>query len=202
MTDLRAYEFPELTFSFEGFDPATPVLDLGGGGEGVIGQAVGSGVIAIDRRMDELHEAADGPVKVVMDALHLGFPAASFPTLTAFFTLMYISEIEEQAQAFAEAARVLQPGGVLHIWDVTLPTPPPEDTDYFVVNLGYEIGGKETGTGYGVGWPEGSRDAAHYIRLAEQAGLRCVHSEALDHCYYLQFKKIATSAFGSVARTK
>jgi SAM-dependent methyltransferase len=189
MTDLKGYEFPRVTFSFEGFAPARPVLDLGGGGEGVIGQAVPSGVIAIDRRMDELLEAAAGSAKVAMDALHLGFPAASFPTLTAFFTLMYISEVTDQAQVFAEAARVLQPGGVLHVWDVTLPATSPGGTDYFVVNLGYEIGGKETGTGYGVGWPEGSRDAAHYVRLAEQAGLGCVHSEALDYCFYLQFQK-------------
>ena len=67
----------------------------------------------------------------------------------------------------------------MHVWDVTLPATPLEGTDYFVVNLGYKIGAKEIRTGYGVGWPEGPRDAAHYISLAEQAGLRCVHSEAL-----------------------
>lgn len=187
--DLVGYEFPRLTFSLEGFDPPRPVLDLGGGGEGVIGQAVGDGVVAIDRRLDELHEAAAVPAKAAMDALQLGFPEASFPTLTAFFTLMYISDDVEQARVFEEARRVLQPGGIFHLWDVTLPATPPAGTDYFVVNLGYRVEGRETGTGYGVGWPDGPRDATYYIALAEQVGLRCVHSEALDHCFYLQFQK-------------
>ena len=189
MADLFGYDFPLLTLSLEAFNPPAPVLDLGGGGEGVIGQAVQSGVIAIDRRLDELQEAATGSDKVVMDARRLGFAEASFPTLTSFFTLMYIADPADQAQVFAEAARVLRPGGILHLWEVTLPEVPPEGTDYFVVNLRYRIGGREIGTGYGMRWTEGRRDSAHYVALAEQAGLACVRSEALGYCFYLQFQK-------------
>jgi len=43
-------------------------LDIGGGGEGVIGQMKGKQVIAIDPNRRELEEAADGPLKIVMDA--------------------------------------------------------------------------------------------------------------------------------------
>ncbi len=84
---------------------------------------------------------------------------------------------------------MLQPGGSFHLWDVTLPAEPLEGSDYFVVSLRYGIRGKTRGTGYGMRWPGEKRDAAHYIALAEKAGLTCVRSDTLDHCFYLEFTK-------------
>ena len=187
--DLVGYDFPQLEISLDNYSFTSPLLDIGGGGEGVIGQAAGQDVVAIDRRMDELLEAPDGPRKVMMDARQLGFAGAQFPTLTAFFSMMYIPKIEDQLAVFTEAQRVLQPGGIFHLWDVTLPEVPPEGTDYFVVFLRYKVGEIERGTGYGMRWPGGRRDAAHYIALAEQAGLTCLRSDAMAHCFYLQFRK-------------
>lgn len=187
--DLVGFDFPQLKISLDNYSFTGPVLDVGGGGEGVIGQAAGRDVVAIDWRMDELLETPDGPRKVMMDARRLGFTVEQFPTLTAYFSMMYIPKIEDQLAVFTEAQRVLQPGGIFHVWDVTLPVVPPEGTDYFVVYLRYKVGGKERGTGYGMRWPGGRRDAAHYIALAEQAGLTCLQSQALEHCFYLQFRK-------------
>jgi len=187
--DLIGYEFPPIQINLDDYTLTGPVLDIGGGGEGVIGQLAGSEVIDIDRRMDELLEAPDGPTKLMMDARQLGFASGQFPSLTAFFSLMYISNLEDQKAVFAEAQRVLQPGGVLHLWDVTLPDAALENSDYYVVFLKYGIRGAEKGTGYGMRWPGARRDAAHYIALAEQAGLTCIKSAPLEHCFYLQFVK-------------
>lgn len=71
-------------------DLAGPILDLGGGGEGVIGLIYGGQVTAIDNRQEELDEAPEGPVKLVMDAAALAFADGSFQTVTAFFSLMYM----------------------------------------------------------------------------------------------------------------
>ncbi|TFF89622.1 MAG: methyltransferase domain-containing protein, partial [Promethearchaeota archaeon] len=61
------------------------ILDIGGGGEGVIGQLKGAQVVAIDLRADELMEAADGDyLKVIMDAKQLKFLDDYFDTITAF----------------------------------------------------------------------------------------------------------------------
>ena len=68
------------------------ILDIGGGGEGVIGQLMGTQVVAIDRSAAELEEAAPGPLKIVMDASELRFLDASFSAGTAFFCLMYIRD--------------------------------------------------------------------------------------------------------------
>ena len=55
------------------FDAAGLILDIGGGGEGVIGQLKGNQVIAIDPNKRELEEAANGPLKIVMDAADFSF---------------------------------------------------------------------------------------------------------------------------------
>ena len=47
------------------------ILDIGGGGEGIIGRVYTGQVTAIDNRAEELEEAPDGPCKLVMDAAQL-----------------------------------------------------------------------------------------------------------------------------------
>lgn len=41
------------------------ILDIGGGGEGIIGQVLGDKVVTIDKLKEELEEAPEGPLKVV-----------------------------------------------------------------------------------------------------------------------------------------
>ena len=49
------------------------ILDIGGGGEGIIGRLYGPQVIAIDYRQDELDEAPASCEKRLMDATALDF---------------------------------------------------------------------------------------------------------------------------------
>lgn len=60
------------------------ILDIGGGGEGVIGLCYGEKVVAIDLRKDELEQAPDGPLKIVMDARELSFLEDSFDAVASF----------------------------------------------------------------------------------------------------------------------
>ncbi len=92
------------------FDAGGFILDIGGGGEGVIGQFKGNQVIAIDPNKRELEEAANGPLKIVMDAADLKFLDNSFETVTAFFTLLYIKS-KNLDKIFNEVIRVLAPDG-------------------------------------------------------------------------------------------
>jgi hypothetical protein len=90
MEELRKtnHVFPRVDWDFEdiAFDNGF-ILDIGGGGEGVIGQLKGKDVVAIDFKEEELLEAADGPLKIIMDAKDLKFLDESFPTVTAFFCI-------------------------------------------------------------------------------------------------------------------
>ena len=99
------------------FNASRFILDVGGGGEGVIGQLKGKQVVAIDPNRRELEEAADGPLKIVMDAGNMMFLDDAFEVVTSFFTLMYIKGSEHK-KIFEEAYRVLESKGRLLIWDV------------------------------------------------------------------------------------
>jgi len=84
------------------------ILDVGGGGEGIIGLLKGENVVAIDRRESELKEAPPGDyLKIIMDAKELKFIGETFDTATAFFTLMYIP-LEIHQIIFQEIHRVLK----------------------------------------------------------------------------------------------
>ncbi len=90
------------------------ILDIGGGGEGVIGRVYGPQVTAIDISPEELAEAPEGFEKIVMDAGDLGFPDQSFDHVTAFYSFLFIPK-ERHPRVISEIARVLRPGGELHI---------------------------------------------------------------------------------------
>lgn len=61
------------------------ILDIGGGGQGVIGQFEKDKVIAIDHNKRELKEAPEGGLKIIMDAGELKFLNNTFGTVTSFF---------------------------------------------------------------------------------------------------------------------
>jgi ubiquinone/menaquinone biosynthesis C-methylase UbiE len=183
------YHFPLVEWEIRKFDSDGLILDLGGGGEGVIGQLMGSNVVAIDFQKEELLEAAEGPLKIVMDARELKFLDESFQIVTAFFSLMYVRKKEDQLLVFQEAWRVLIPGGTLHFWDVAISKKPKTDSKYFIVHLKYHIGGTVTETGYGMIWPEGDRGIDYYLDLAIQAGFKSCEPEWQGNTFYLRLVK-------------
>lgn len=127
------------------------ILDIGGGGEGVIGQFKKDQVIAIDHNKRELEEAPEGGVKIIMDADKLKFLDNTFDTVTSFFTLMYIPKSEHK-KIFEEIYRVLKKDGHLVFWDVIIPKRENKIHEMFSLPLKIKIDDKELDTGYGVFW--------------------------------------------------
>lgn len=142
------------------------ILDLGGGGEGVIGRIYAGQVTAIDVSREELDEAPGACRKLVMDATAMTFPDASFDHVTSFYTLMYMTQ-EQQRLALLETARVLRPGGMLHIWDAAFPAPYPES---FLAELDIDAAGMPIRTTYGVIKLDG-QSSDSIAALAADAGL-------------------------------
>ena len=83
------------------------ILDIGGGGEGIIGRLYKSAVTAIDNVQEELDEAPDCCKKLLMDAAELDFDNESFDNATFFYSLMYM-DTETKEKALKEACRVLK----------------------------------------------------------------------------------------------
>ena len=92
------------------------ILDIGGGGEGIIGKLNGKQVIAVDTSERELQETVSESLKVVMDATDLKFLPKSFDVCTAFFSLMYIPK-NKHLEVFKEVHRVLKDNGRFLLWD-------------------------------------------------------------------------------------
>jgi len=138
---MATIETTRQSIDLRNFELDGRVLDIGGGGEGIIAQALTSKknnfstniknflfshpksydeIIAIDIRPEELEETTDIGIKILMDATDLKFLDNYFEHCTCFYSLMYMNTVDT-AKAISEAFRVLEPGGTLHIWDAVIP---------------------------------------------------------------------------------
>jgi ubiquinone/menaquinone biosynthesis C-methylase UbiE len=172
----KMHVFERQDFVVADFQATGYVLDIGGGGEGIIGQMKPTQVIAVDLSKRELEEAPAGPLKIVMDATDLKFLDASFDTVTAFFSLMYM-RAEIQQRVFAEVFRVLTRGGRWIVWDAVIPLALENDTRGPVFKFRFQLPGKVVQTGYGTFWPEKPMDLDYYKRLARETGFEIARAE-------------------------
>jgi ubiquinone/menaquinone biosynthesis C-methylase UbiE len=168
--------FERQDFVVNDFEARGYILDIGGGGEGIIGQMKPTQVIAVDLSKRELEEAPPGPLKIVMDATDLKFLDNSFETATAFFSLMYMRP-EIQQRVFAEVFRVLTRGGRWIIWDAVIPRALEGGTRGPVFRFRFQLPGKVVNTGYGTFWPEAPMDLDYYKRLARETGFEIAKAE-------------------------
>ena len=163
------------------------LLDIGGGGEGIIGMAAGSRVVSIDLRRAELAEVSNEALKLTMDAREMAFLDGSFPTAASFFTFMYI-QTADHAKVLGEVFRVLRPGGRLLVWDVNLPATPGPGKKTFVLPLVIELpDGRTAPTMYGVGLKD--LNLARLIEAAEAVGFRAARSEESGATFFLELVK-------------
>jgi|SRR5579872_4172898 len=147
------------------------ILDLGGSCRGTIGRLKGEQVVAIDISMKELNEAPPGFLKIQMDASDLKFPDKSFRTVTSFFALMFMKP-EIHQKVFAEAYRILAPGGDWLIWDASIPARSAGSDKEFLINLHTRLPKETIDYGYSVLRLDVERNPGYYRALAEQAGFR------------------------------
>jgi ubiquinone/menaquinone biosynthesis C-methylase UbiE len=185
----KFHEFEKVTLEIKDFPCDGFVLDIGGGGEGVIGRLKGQKCVAIDIRLEELNEAAEGPLKIVMDARDLKFLDKSFSAATAFFSMMYVESKEDHQKIFKEVYRVLKPGGYFYLWEVNLAERPDTDKSIYVVNLLYRVKDEEFETGYGQHWPDEPRGEQYYLSLAGEAGFHHLQIERNGNTFYMIFQK-------------
>jgi ubiquinone/menaquinone biosynthesis C-methylase UbiE len=161
------------------------ILDVGGGGEGIIGKLNGKQVVAIDTREQELMETHNEALKIVMDAADLKFLPKSFEVCTAFFSLMYIPKSIHR-KVFEEVFRVLKDNGRFLLWDVRIPE---STTGYkaFVLHLKVKLPNEEVETGYGVRWQ--TQSLAHFRELARLTGFKVTKELCKNEIFHLEMRK-------------
>lgn len=161
------------------------ILDIGGGGEEVIGRLYGRQVTAIDNNEEELAEAPGNCRKLLMDAADLGFSDETFDHVTFFYSLMYMDG-DTQEKALAEAARALRKGGSLNIWDADIIAEYPEP---FLASLLINAGSSEIKVTYGVIMQGARQDAARFEAICSRLGLNRVSARAAGGHFHLWCQK-------------
>ena len=164
------------------------ILDIGGGGEGFIGNLYGKNVIAIDQREDELLETDNNAIKLVMDGRDLKFTDENFDVVTLFYSLMYMNK-DTKYKVLNEASRVLKKNGVIDIWDIEVPTYNGDGKDIFVAQLNVECMGETISTGYGVLLKENEHSKTSIELMLEEIGLTKVKEEKNAQSFRLQYIK-------------
>jgi len=169
-------------------DLSFSILDLGGGGEGVIGQLYGNHVTAIDLHQEELNEAPDGPIKVVGDARNLPFEDASFASATAFYFFMY-TKTEDHLRIFQEAYRILRPDGKFIIWDTEIEPQGNRRKSLFIVPVQVKLPDHTISTAYGTTWKDRVQTQEMFIRIGAEAGFEVINRNQAGKAFYLSFRK-------------
>jgi SAM-dependent methyltransferase len=165
------------------------ILDIGGGGEGIIGQLKGQQVIAIDPSKRELEEAPKNKaLNIIMDAKDLKFLDNTFDSVTSFFTLMYIPK-KDHMKIFKEIHRVLKSEGELILWDLVIPNIKDSKEEIYIITLKVQINESLIDTGYGTRWNK-EQDANYFIQLGKTLGFNVLEKNLKANHFYLKLKKI------------
>jgi ubiquinone/menaquinone biosynthesis C-methylase UbiE len=190
MTDKdNLYFLEDQYIELHDFDAEGLILDVGGGGEGVIGELKKDQVIAIDKNRQELEEAPDGPLKIVMDATDLHFLDQSFLTVTVFFSMMFIPMNDHQ-KILSEITRVLKPGGRFLLWDISVIEPFNLSKSHFAFHLKVKLTHTTIMTGYGHPWPEKTQDMDYYKDLIEKSGFNLINEKSSGLTFFCEFAKL------------
>ncbi len=144
------YETPIQEITLRHIKTEGLILDIGGGGEGLVSRIEGKKVCAIDIRLSEIREAQiHGPPSnwFVGDGQHLCFQNNVFDTVTLWFSLGYMSDWSMKKNVLEEVHRVLIKKGRLSI----LASKIPEDCERLIFWGNFTLpDGTVSQTGYGV----------------------------------------------------
>ena len=179
---------PKLEVVLPDFPAEGLILDVGGGGEGVIGQLKGQQVVAIDLLKQELDDAPGQPLlKIVMDARDLSSPTRVSPPPRSSSLFMYIAPADHE-KVFRELHRVLRSGGRVLIWGSDLPGDPRSREAGHRFSDSRPAAGEGDQHGYGVPFRDG-QGADYFAALAGKTGFEVVSRRNEAGWFFLELKK-------------
>jgi ubiquinone/menaquinone biosynthesis C-methylase UbiE len=187
MVDL--IETPIQKIKLNEVDSVGPILDIGGGGEGLVSRIEESKVCAVDIRLSEIREAMiHGPPAnwFVGDGQTLSFQDSVFDMVTLWFSLGYMSDWTTKDKVLQESHRVLSEDGRLSIMASRIP----ESCKRFIFWGHFTFpNGTISQTGYGVRGGQG-QTLERLLNLARNCGFRIQSREDNDAWFEIKAVKI------------
>ncbi|MHA1948937.1 MAG: class I SAM-dependent methyltransferase [Candidatus Thorarchaeota archaeon] len=175
---MSRIETPVQQITLKRLNPEGLILDIGGGGEGLVSRIEGKRVCALDIRLSEIREALihGAPANwIVGDGKSLGFSSGSFNEVTLWFSLGYMRDWDTKRKVLEETRRVLKKEGSLSI----MATKIPDSTEQFIFWAHFTFpDGTVSKTGYGVRGNQG-QTIDSVVNLLEKLGFKIL--KAVDH---------------------
>ncbi|MBU7004093.1 MAG: class I SAM-dependent methyltransferase [Theionarchaea archaeon] len=185
---VEFFSLPDNRIELPDIDTGGRILDIGGGGEGIIGLLKGDRVVAIDPNRRELEETSNDSLMILMDACDLKFLDESFELVTSFFTLMYIHG-EKWGTVFREVHRVLKDGGEFWIWDASFHIPRTVKENICMIPLKVVFpDGSIVDTGYGCRIHD--QDLEDFEELARANGFEIQETSREGDTFFLKLKRL------------
>ncbi len=173
-------ESPKTVVKISNEHKGRKILDVGGGGEGIISLVYGKNVVAIDKRKEELEDVSNNAVKLVMDACNLQFTNTKFDVVTMLFSLMYMNA-EDKVKAIIEAKKILDEDGILQIWEPSIPIYDGGEKNVFVQILEFDLPSKKIQTGYGCKMTDKSSNIDYISSIVEECGFTINNKMQLEN---------------------
>lgn len=150
MNNLSLLEVPQQEITLNQIQGTGRIIDIGGGGEGLVSRIEGTRVCAVDIRMSEIREARihDPPANwFVCDGQTLCFKNNSFQIATFWFSLGYMSDWRIKENVMKDVHRVLERDGLVSIRASKIDC----DEERLIFRVTYTLpDGTLSQTGYGV----------------------------------------------------
>lgn len=183
MDDLSRFEVPKQEITLNQIPGTGRIIDIGGGGEGLVSRIEGRRVCALDVRLSEVREARihSPPVNwIVGDGQMISFKNSVFQVATSWFSLGYMPSWEVKKRVMQEVYRVLESDGVLSIIACTIEC----EEEAYIFRVVYTLpDGTLSQTGYGV---RGGQDqtSSTVSKLLDEVGFTDI--ELSDNGYWFQ----------------
>jgi SAM-dependent methyltransferase len=180
-TDLQEIELSRL--GFKGL-----IIDIGGGGEGLVSRIEGQRVCAVDIRLSEIREAQIHDPKsnwFLCDGRNLSFHNEVFDVATLWFSLGYLKDSVTKQAVLEETCRVLKTGGTISIMGSKIVC----KEDVLVFKALFTLpDGTQSQIGYGVKGNQGQTSAS-IIAALNMSGFKLTKTEDYDKWFHIHAVK-------------
>ncbi|TFG04911.1 class I SAM-dependent methyltransferase [Candidatus Thorarchaeota archaeon] len=181
--DPGIFRTPVLRIPLKHIPDEGRVLDIGGGGEGLVSRLEGKRVCAVDVLLNKIREARIYSVEsqwIQSDARALAVRDRVFDTVTCWFSLSYLPEGDAKRQVLTEANRVLKRSGMLSVIGMSIPGETVKHVldaefvlpDNYISKMSYAVSGNQEQT------------MESLINLGQEIGFQI--QQASDHEYWFE----------------